>query len=170
MPLNQDRPFPIRPRLKDVSLYIGMRGYFITINTYNRKKYFIHEHIVFSLVTYLKQVAQQEKFDVVVFTYMPNHVHFVLLGKNESSNVCRFMKSYKQLTGYKFKQTFGSRLWATSFHDHVLRKEESIKSVGRYVLKNPVRAGLVKNICDYKFSGSFVYDLSELAGLSDLKV
>lgn len=53
-------------------------------------------------------------------------------------------------------------LWATSFHDHVLRQEEDIKGVGRYTLRNPIEGGLVKNILDYPFCGSFIYDLGEL--------
>jgi hypothetical protein len=57
---------------------------------------------------------------------------------------------------------FHTSLWATSFHDYVLREEDDIKGVGRYTLRNPIEGGLVKNILDYPFCGSFIYDLREL--------
>jgi len=38
---------------------------------------------------------------------------------------------------------------ATSFHYHALRNEESIKAAARYIIANPLRAGLVQRIEDY---------------------
>jgi len=40
-------------------------------------------------------------------------------------------------------------------YDHVLRKEESIEGVARYILDNPVRKGLVSDYKEYPFSWSF---------------
>ncbi len=162
IPLDYKKPYPKRPRLLDSLSYTGIRGYLITINTYKRKKYFVHSNIVKSLVKCLHEVADQQYFDVVAYTFMPDHIHLLLTGKNEASDLNVFIKQYKQISAHKFKQKFETKLWATSFHDHVLRKQEDIKSVGRYVLKNPVRAGIVQNVLDYPFSGSFVYDLWEL--------
>ena len=41
------------------------------------------------------------------------------------------------------------RIWTAGFHDHALRKEEDVKRVARYVIANPLRAGLVEQIGDY---------------------
>jgi len=40
--------------------------------------------------------------------------------------------------------------------DHVLRRDEDLESVRRYIRENPVRAGLVDVPEDYPFSGSLV--------------
>jgi hypothetical protein len=40
-------------------------------------------------------------------------------------------------------------VWQTSFHDHALRREEDVLSVARFVVANPLRAGLVKSLRDY---------------------
>ncbi|MNE68641.1 hypothetical protein D3C80_1643130 [compost metagenome] len=43
------------------------------------------------------------------------------------------------------------RLWQKGFHDHALRREEDVKAVARYVVANPLRAGLVEKLADYPF-------------------
>ncbi|MFO1311380.1 MAG: hypothetical protein U1F41_04875 [Burkholderiales bacterium] len=45
----------------------------------------------------------------------------------------------------------GGGLWQRGFHDHALRREEDIVDVARYVVANPLRAGLVGRIGDYPF-------------------
>jgi len=40
-------------------------------------------------------------------------------------------------------------VWQPGFHDHALRKEEDVRAVARYVVANPLRAGLVQRIGDY---------------------
>jgi len=162
MPLDLNKPYPKRARLLDRSSYMGTRGYFITINTKGREKFFMHPNIVSSVVEYLRDAADKKCFDVIVYCFMPDHTHLVLVGRGDHSDLLTFVTYYKQVSGYYFKKKFGTSLWATSFHDRVLRKEEDIKSVGRYVLRNPVRAGIVSDAMDYLCSGSFVYDLHTL--------
>jgi hypothetical protein len=45
-------------------------------------------------------------------------------------------------------------LWQKSYHDHILRKEEAVADVVRYILENPVRAGLVDSIGEYPHAWS----------------
>jgi hypothetical protein len=40
-------------------------------------------------------------------------------------------------------------VWQAGFHDHALRADESVVSIGEYVIHNPVRAGLVASVDDY---------------------
>jgi len=57
---------------------------------------------------------------------------------------------------------FGERLWQRYGFERTLRSEDSAVSVARYILENPVRAGLVQRIDQYEFSGSTVYTVAEL--------
>jgi hypothetical protein len=45
----------------------------------------------------------------------------------------------------------GSRLWQDGFHDHGIRREEDLRKVARYIVGNPLRAGLVDNILNYPY-------------------
>jgi hypothetical protein len=51
------------------------------------------------------------------------------------------------------------------FYDHVLRREEDSLAIAAYIVANPVRAGLVKSVTEYSYSGSSLYSLHELAGI-----
>ncbi|KKS53218.1 MAG: hypothetical protein UV82_C0013G0067 [Candidatus Magasanikbacteria bacterium GW2011_GWD2_43_18] len=141
---------------------MGTRGYFVTINAYNRMKYFTHKKIIESLIGYLQETSKVSFFDIVVYCFMPDHLHLVVEGKKEESNLLSFIHSFKQKSGFAFKKVHKQKLWATSFHDRTLRKSEDIRGVGRYTLANPVKANLVKHALEYPYSGSFVYDLKEL--------
>jgi hypothetical protein len=53
-------------------------------------------------------------------------------------------------------------LWQRYGFERVLRNSEQMFVVARYILENPVRAGLVTTIEAYPFRGSLVCTLPEL--------
>jgi hypothetical protein len=57
---------------------------------------------------------------------------------------------------------YGTKPWQRYGFEHVLRDDELTLVVARYILENPVRAGLVARVEDYPFVGSFVYELKEI--------
>lgn len=65
---------------------------------------------------------------------------------------------FKQKTSYYFKRVTGYKLWQENYHEHVLRNDEDVEKVIKYILHNPVRAGIVRNYYDYPYSGSLVID------------
>jgi REP element-mobilizing transposase RayT len=82
---------------------------------------------------------------------MPDHVHLLLqLGETELAAVVRRLKASSAL---KLNREIGrkGRLWSPSFHDHALRREEDLRKVARYIVANPLRAGLVAKVGDYPY-------------------
>jgi len=47
--------------------------------------------------------------------------------------------------------------WQTRYFDHALRQEESLETVASYIWENPVRAGLVAEARDRRYSGSLAF-------------
>ena len=45
----------------------------------------------------------------------------------------------------------GASLWQRGYHDHAVRKEENIREIARYIVANPLRAGLVRSLKDYPY-------------------
>jgi REP element-mobilizing transposase RayT len=43
----------------------------------------------------------------------------------------------------------GAPVWQRGFHDHALRGDEDVRAIARYIVANPLRAGLVRAIGDY---------------------
>ena len=90
---------------------------------------------------------------------MPDHLHLLVEGKDNNSDMRRFISSYKQSTGFHYKKKTGQPLWQVNYYEHVLRSEEDRTNVARYIFDNPVRKGLVEDFKKYKFLGSSEFDL-----------
>ena len=44
----------------------------------------------------------------------------------------------------------------------MLRAEDDVLGIARYIVENPVRAGLVRSVKDYPFSGSEKHSLDQI--------
>jgi REP element-mobilizing transposase RayT len=93
---------------------------------------------------------------------MPDHVHLLVEGTSADADAKAFIARAKQYSGFYYRQEHGATLWQRYGYEHTLRDEELTLVVARYILENPVRAGLVQRVEDYPFAGSLVYSLSEL--------
>jgi len=148
-------------RLKDFD-YRSTYVYFITICTYDRKEIFNDHEIVLEIINQLKCTAKKLNFRIFAYCIMPDHIHLLIGEKEGDVNLIKFIQCFKQDTGYNFKKKYGTYLWQKSYYDHILRKEESVVDMVRYILNNPVRKGLVSKFRECPFLGSLVFDIDEL--------
>lgn len=80
---------------------------------------------------------------------MPEHCHWLIaLQAGELSRVVQGVKSRAAIAINRHLGRSGP-VWQTSFHDHALRREEDMLDVARYIVANPLRAGLVRRVGDY---------------------
>ena len=88
----------------------------------------------------------------------------LVAGQSDNSLLKPFVHRYKQATGYDWKHRRGqhTRLWQEGFYDRVLRDKDPTEGVIRYILENPVRAGLVDDPRAYPLIGAANYDVDEL--------
>ncbi len=148
-------------RLRGFS-YIGFHQYSLVFCTLNRSPIFTTHAIVDLARAQILRAAAKEAFDIIAYCFMPDHVHVVAGGASERSVLNAFVKLARQYSGYHHKRHVGTDLWQPYPYEHVLRGEESLARTVRYILENPVRAGLVKDPRDYPFLGSGVYTLDQL--------
>ncbi|MNL58136.1 hypothetical protein D3C87_1817490 [compost metagenome] len=61
------------------------------------------------------------------------------------------MQKTKSLSTRAVNMTSGRRgsLWQQGYHDRALRRDEDLVKLARYVVANPLRAGLVEKLGDY---------------------
>lgn len=95
---------------------------------------------------------------------MPNHIHLLIKvidkekesHKGQSANypvtdALRLLKgSTARLCNLELKRT-GS-FWQHESYDHYVRNEEELAQIIKYILYNPVKAGLVKEWNEWEFT------------------
>ena len=126
------------------------RAYFMTTVLAEREKCYFND---FSCARFaaaeMRVLHDSGAVNSLAWVIMPDHVHWLFpLGEihSLSSVVKRFKaRSAHRINAYLKRQ--GS-LWQKAFYDHAVRKEEDVRQIARYIVANPLRAGLVKNIGD----------------------
>jgi len=93
---------------------------------------------------------------------MPDHLHVLTRGTSDAFNARHHADVFRRQSAYYFRRTGHGRLWQDGYYDRVLRSEEASETVVRYIIENPVRAGLCDEATVYPFSGSSEYSLEEL--------
>ena len=142
--------------------YVGKYRYVLTFNTHDRRTYFTNAEAVELVRAQILRASQQHQFSIVAYCFMPDHLHLLINGLSDGSDLRAFIKTAKQLSGYHFKQQRNARLWQRYGYEHALRDDVERSATLRYILDNPVMAGLVKEPTDYAFTGSDCYSVAEL--------
>lgn len=151
-----------KPRRLASFSYQGEYIYFVTACSDWKRKVFTDKETCESVLETLKKIALKQKFMLHVWCFMPDHLHIVVQGKDDSALLRSFIKQFKQVSSYQYKKQMGKRLWQDGYYEHVLRKEEVLKEVVLYVLQNPTRKGIVSRCLDYPYLGSDTFDVKLL--------
>lgn len=119
--------------------------YLITTVTQDRKTVFNDLKAARTLIHTLHDAQNLGHADTLAFVVMPDHLHW-LMQLGERLSLSRVVGSVKSNTA---RQLGLSKLWQAGFHDHAVRKEEDLADLARYIVMNPVRAGIVNKIDQY---------------------
>jgi len=87
----------------------------------------------------------------LAFVVMPDHLHW-LFALGTDKPLSQVVADVKRRAAWRINEMAGRKgrpVWQRGFHDRALRREESIRDAARYVVANPLRAGLVRTIGDY---------------------
>ena len=109
-----------------------------------------------------RKTSKDEAFEILAYCIMPDHGHFLIEGLEDRPDFRRFCKLAKQRSGSAHARSHGGRLWQEGYHERVLRENDDLRALARYLLNNPVRAGLVAAPIDYPYLGSDRWALAEL--------
>lgn len=131
---------------------MGPFGYSLTLVTRARAATFSDSSVVQGVLDCLTLSCARYGFSLHAYCFMPDHLHLLLSGHDDSS-LTEFVRHFKQLSGHGYKRNHGAPLWQISYYDHVLRSDEDLLALARYIWDNPVRAGLVQDRSEYPFSG-----------------
>jgi REP element-mobilizing transposase RayT len=86
-----------------------------------------------------------DRYAIYAWCVMPNHAHAVLR-VNPDVDVSRVVGSWKGFAGKRIREMLDTRgegeIWQKEPYDHLIRDAEDLHNQIRYVLNNPVKAGL----------------------------
>ena len=125
------------------------RIYLLTTVVNQREPVFADWRLGRLLVDQLRSTENASLVDSLAWVVMPDHLHWLIELKHGTlaELMCR-IKSRSSRSVNLVRQR-ESRLWQRGYYDRALRKEEDVKDAARYIVMNPLRAGLVKRIGDY---------------------
>ena len=135
--------------------------------TFRRERYFSDIATGERSRTQLLETAARWGVEIIAYCFMPDHLHLLVGGKSEQASSRKWADAFRQTSGFNFRGERQRRLWQEGYFDHVLRKEGVTLSVVKYIVLNPVRAGLCTDGSAYPLLGSSRFELSELVTAAD---
>ncbi|WP_426157258.1 REP-associated tyrosine transposase [Pseudomonas sp. TSRC2-2] len=126
------------------------RVYLLTAVVNQRERVFTNWHDGRLVVNELRRCSESGLAISLAWVVMPDHLHYWLIELNEGSLadlMCR-VKS-RSCQAYNRQHGRQGQLWQRGYYDRALRRDEDLKAAALYVVKNPVRAGLVRRLGDY---------------------
>ena len=124
--------------------------YHVIACTAGRRPVFANLQYGRNVVCSLKQLDEERTCRSLAFVVMPDHLHWLMqLSEARSLSACvGTMKSFVtrriRANGYRV----GS-IWQRGYMDRAIRREQDLIRVARYIVANPLRAGIVDDIGQY---------------------
>lgn len=117
--------------------------YHIIISTQGKAPVFNDFRLARILVNCLKDSDESDFTETLSFVVMLDHIHWLFILKKAPMSKCiqRLKSQFSRDSGYK--------IWQQGFYDHGIRDDESLINVARYIVGNPIRADLVRDIKQY---------------------
>ena len=123
--------------------------YHVTCATVNRVPVFIDWSAGRPVVNALRAAERANDARTLAYCLMPDHLHWLLeLKRKPLDQVVGHMKG-RASREHQARRATAGHLWQRGYYDHAIRTDESLLNVARYLVANPLRAGLVAKIGDY---------------------
>ena len=130
--------------------------YFVTSNTWERRALFMKEPPARVFLECLLRYRQEGHYLLHEFVLMPDHFH-LLLTPAPNTALERALQYVKGGSSHAIKKNLLYRfpIWQTGFDDHRIRDAQDYQHHKKYILQNPVEAGLVEDAKDYAYCSAW---------------
>lgn len=118
---------------------------------------FVDERDRDSFLDTIEEMSQRFKVDVFAYVLMSNHYHILI--RTRRANLKKAMHWF----GTTYTQRFNRRhfrsghLFQGRYKSIVVQNEAYLLQLSYYIHRNPLRAGMVKRLADYRWSSYMVY-------------
>jgi REP element-mobilizing transposase RayT len=141
-----------------------LKNYYVFITTVTRdnQPIFSQEKFCDILVENLKFYRDKFRFKLLGYVIMLDHFHGIFLPCSKG-NISQIMRDWKSYTSYQINRLRNTKgqLWQKDFYEHTIRNKEDFREKLNYIHNNPIKAGLVEKLEDYKYSSYRNYYLND---------
>ncbi len=132
-------------------------AYHITQRAPGKEPLFLEEADYLRMLHLMKENAKKFDYDVFAFALMLNHLH--LLARLRKANLSQAMKNLFEIYANYFNKKYERKgpVFCKPYRAAVCMNDNYILAASIYIHSNPVKAGLVKNAADYKWSSYSAY-------------
>ena len=125
------------------------RIYAITTVVKNRKPIFNDFGLSRLLINELRRTHVEGLVNSLAWVVMPDHFHWLIELKHASLSTVMQRTKSRAAMSIGVAQGSPLKLWQKGYHDRAIRYDEDVVHAARYIVANPLRAGLVKRLGDY---------------------
>ncbi len=124
--------------------------YFLTTVTHEREPLFANFSFARLAIGELRRLNDMALVNSLAWVLMPDHLHWLLgLGHTHSISIVVKMLKGRTAAALNRASLMHGPVWQRNFYDHALRQDEDLAAIARYIVANPLRAGLVRKLGDY---------------------
>ncbi len=138
-----------RHALRKGRVSIPGQFYLLTTTTHHRQRWFMDPTRAQIASRVIHSASTWGDARLFAWVLMPDHWHGLLQLGNES--LARVVNRFKASVtrSLRVSGAMDDRVWDRSFHDHAMRADEDIRQAARYIVANPIRAGLATKALEY---------------------
>ena len=126
------------------------RAYHVTAACIDRRRVFADFQSARCVVRAMRECDRLGACITLAFVVMPDHLHWLFILEDDSlSRLVGRLKTRSAADINRLADRSGQQIWQPGFHDHAARREDDVREIARYIVANPLRAGLVKSPRDY---------------------
>ena len=142
-------PSPGYKALRRFRSSVHQQVYLLTTTTMNRQPIFHDWCSGRVVVNTIRKLASDELVDSLAFVVMPDHLHWLVALRDRP--LAHVVQRMKGASAYRLNRSrsAGGRIWQPGYHEHAVRRQEELRKLARYIVLNPVRAGLVTKVANY---------------------
>jgi putative transposase len=147
--MSTERPHGRNLRAGRVSL--PGNAYHVIFRTFRGRPFFADLRLGRIVVDGLRWQDEARRTSTLAFVVMPDHVHWLLV-LGACVTLPGVMSAVKGSTAWRINSARGAiaeRVWQAGYFDHAVRRDEEVRMIARYIVANPLRAGLVSKVGDY---------------------
>ena len=166
-----------REKLTDESIF------FITTSIINHANVFTKDKYCDILVRNILHYQKRYCFIILAYVIMPSHFHWIVILDKSKGTISDIMRDIKKFSAWDIMEHLEKdnktemlnlflaegmkhenhkrKFWQKRFYDEVVRNEKMFWVKRKYIHDNPVKAGLVVKLEDYRYSSARNYVLGD---------